>query len=166
MMTENKQETAIEDLKKFICKERDGRQLKKALAVKLCYQGYRYEDIVKIMDVGLGSISKWVKNYEEDGVNGFKPHHKGRKSYLKKEEEEEIIKWLQSKDIWEISELEGHLAETYGVSYESKQSYYDLMKKAGMSWKKTSKVNPRADEETVTAKKWKSKIYWRATVQK
>jgi hypothetical protein len=37
--------------------------------------------------------------------------------------------------------------------YESKQSYYDLFLAAGISWKKTTSVNPKADEDAVAAKK-------------
>lgn len=51
------------------------------------------------------------------------------------------MKWLQSKDCWEVGELEYHLAEQYDVVYESKQSYYDSLEAAGMSWKKTTQVN-------------------------
>ena len=59
--------------------------------------------------------------------------------------------------------MEYHLAETYDVVYESKQSYYDLLEAAGLSWKKTSKVNPKADAKAVAAKKPRSSGYWHAT---
>lgn len=44
-------EPAIEELKPFIRTEQSGRQVKKALAVKLIYQDYRYEDITTILDI-------------------------------------------------------------------------------------------------------------------
>ena len=74
-----------------------------------------------------------------------------------------VLQWLQTKKIWELSELEFHLAEHYDVVYESKQSYYDLFEAAGISWKKTSKVNPKADAKAVMAKKLKSNGSWHAT---
>jgi len=49
------------------------------------------------------------------------------------------------------------------VVYESKQSDYDLFAAADISWKKTSKVNPKADAKAVAAKKPKSSGYWHAT---
>jgi putative transposase len=41
----------------------------------------------------------------------------------------------------------------YDVTYESKRSYYDLFDAAGISWKKTTSLNPKADPEAVSAKK-------------
>ena len=151
--TSDPKEVQVEELKAFISKERDGRQVKKALAVKLLYQGYGYESTTQILDVSLGALSNWKQAYEEEGLEGFRPHHKGRKSYLSSGQKEEVLQWLQQKDIWTIGELEHYLASVYDVVYESKQSYYDLFAAAGMSWKKTSKVNPKADPEQVTAKK-------------
>ena len=157
------QETKIEELQEFIKKTRDGRQVRKALAVKLSYQRYSYENIGEILEVSVGAISKWRKDYEREGIAGFKPQHKGRQSYLSKEERAEVKAWLQTKNIWELSELEYHLAEKYDVVYESKQSYYDLLEEAGLSWKKTSKVNPKADAKAVSEKKLLSRSCWQRT---
>ncbi|MDB9526291.1 winged helix-turn-helix domain-containing protein [Oscillatoria sp. CS-180] len=154
---------AIEELKTFISTERDARQVKKALAVKLIYQDYGYEVITGILEVSLGALSKWKQADERDGLVGFRPQHKGRQSYLTSPEREAVLQWLQTKTIWELSELEFHLAETYDVVYESKQSYYDLFAATDLSWKKTSKVNPKADAQAVSAKKSKSSGYWHAT---
>ena len=52
-----------------------------------------------------------------------------------------------------MRELEYHLAQTYDVIYESKQSYYELFQAAGISWKKTTAVNPKADPAEVAAKR-------------
>lgn len=160
---ETSQETKIEELKELIKKNRDSRQVKKALAVKLSYQGYNYEDIVKILDVSLGAISKWKKDYEREGIEGLAPKHKGRQSYLSEPEKEEVKEWLQGKEIWELSELEYHLAEKYDVAYESKQSYYDLLTEAGLSWKKSSKGNPKADAQAVSEKKQQLRHCWQKT---
>ncbi len=161
--TTNPKASQITDLQAFIRGERDSRQVKKALAVKLLYQGHSYESVVDILDVAIGSISNWRKAYEDLGLAGFRPQHKGRKSYLSDEQREAVLSWLQQKDIWTVGELEHHLVEVYDVVYESKQSYYDLFAAAGMSWKKTSKANPKAEPEVVAAKKSKSSVCWRAT---
>jgi len=97
---------AVKELKAFIGAERDGRQVKKALAVKLIYQDYGYEAITAILDVSLGALSKWKQAYERDDLAGFRPQHHGRKGYLTSLEREEVLQWLQAKSIWELSELE------------------------------------------------------------
>ena len=156
----------IEELKAFISKQRDGRQVKKALAVKLFYQGYSYESIVAILDVSMGSIANWKQAYEAEGLRGFQPRHQGRKGPLSPTDRAAVIEWLQQKTLWSLGELESHLASDYDVVYESKQSYYTLFQEAGLSWKKTSKVNPKADEAAVAAKKSRLKACWRATEKK
>jgi len=158
--------TAIEELKAFIKTQRDGRQVKRALAVKLLYQKHTYESIISILDVSMGFIAKWKQQYEADGVVSFAPQHKGRQSYLSQNQKEMVSEWLGSKDIWTLNELEYHLASEYGVSYESKQSYYDLFESAGLSWKKTSKVNPKKDPELVAKKKPTSNGYWQNTAMR
>ncbi|MEM9947942.1 MAG: winged helix-turn-helix domain-containing protein [Cyanobacteria bacterium P01_D01_bin.36] len=153
----------IDELKAFIRKERDARQVKKALAVKLLYEGYGYEGIVEILNVSLGAICEWKQLYESSGLGGFVPKHKGKKGYLSETEKAAVIAWLKTKDIWTLGELESHLAEVYAVVYASKQSYYDLFEAAGISWKKTSKVNPKGDTKVVAAKKPTSSAAWHAT---
>lgn len=144
---------AIAELQDFIALHPDAREVRKALAVKLVYQGYLYDEIQTILDVSRGSITGWKQTYEEDGINGLRLNYKGRKSYLSCEQREEILSWLQAKECWEISELEYKLAFEYDVIYESKQSYYDLFEEAGISWKKTTKLNPKADPDAVAEKK-------------
>ncbi len=74
------------------------REVRKVLAVKLVYQGYLYEEVQTILDVLLGLITGWKQAYEQDGINGLRPNHKGRKSYLSSKQREEVLSWLQTKD--------------------------------------------------------------------
>lgn len=157
---------AISELQEFIRMHSDAREVRKALALKLVYQGYAYEEIQIILDVSLGSITGWKQAYEQQGIDGLRLKHKGRKSYLNSQQREEVLSWLQTKDIWELGELEYKLAFEYEVTYESKQSYYDLFEAAGISWKKTTKFNPKADPETVAEKKKRLKAYWQGTGRK
>ncbi|ALF53844.1 transposase [Nostoc piscinale CENA21] len=154
---------AIAELEEFIVQNINAREARKGLAVKLVYQGYLYEEIKKILGVSLGSITGWKQVYEENGVDGLRLNYKGRKSYLSNEQREEVLSWLQTKDYWEIGELEYKLAFEYDVVYETKKSYYDLFKAAGISWKKNTKVNPKADPDAVDAKKKRLKHCWKTT---
>ena len=104
-MLELEDNTQIQNLMGYLKNQHDGRKVKKALAVKLSYQGYGYEEIVTILGVSLGSISNWRKAYEEKGLEGFEHHHSGRKSYLTKEKREEVEEWLGKKAIWTLNKL-------------------------------------------------------------
>jgi putative transposase len=158
--------TALAELQEFIALRPDAREVRKALAVKLVYQGYLYEEIQTILDVSLGSITGWKRAYEQQGIDGLRLKHKGRKSYLSQQQLQEVLSWLQTKDIWELGELEYKLAFEYEVTYESKQSYYELFEAAGISWKKTTKLNPKADPDAVAEKKNRSKPCWQGTERK
>ncbi|KZL50289.1 transposase [Nodularia spumigena CENA596] len=113
---------AIAELQDFIDMRPDAREVRKALAVKLIYQGYLYDEIQTILDLSRGSITGWKQAYEENGIDGLGLNYKGRKSYLLRGQRQEVLSWLQTKDIWELGELEYKLAFEYDVVYESKQS--------------------------------------------
>jgi putative transposase len=67
-------------LQDFIALRPDARQVRKALVVKLVYQGYLYDEIQTILDVSRGSITGWKQAYEEGGIDGLRLSYKGRKS--------------------------------------------------------------------------------------
>jgi putative transposase len=159
-------QAAIAELQEFIDARPDAREVRKALAVKLVYQSYKYEEIQTILDVSLGSITGWKQTYEEYGISGLRLNHKGRKSYLSAGQREEVLSWLQTKECWELGELEYKLAFEYDVIYESKRSYYDLFEAAGISWKKTTSVNPKVNEDAVAAKKKRFLYCWQAAEKK
>ncbi|MHC5609962.1 MAG: transposase [Nostoc sp.] len=54
---------AIAELQDFITLRPDAPEVRKALAVKLVYQGYLYDEIQTILDVSRGSITAWKQSY-------------------------------------------------------------------------------------------------------
>lgn len=108
-------QTTVKELQEFISSNPDAREMRKALALKLVYQDYGYQQIGQILDISIGSISGWKQAYEREGLAGLGLKHKGRVSYLSQKQREEVLRWLQSKDCWEIGEVEYHLAEQYEV---------------------------------------------------
>lgn len=146
-------ESILDDLGTFIASHPEGRELRKAIAVKMIYQEYPYHAIQSLLGVSMGAISEWKMLYDQQGCEGFNPQHKGRRPYLTPEQRDEVLSWLHTKEAWDVRELEYHLAHTYDVVYASKQSYDDLFKAAGISWKKTTAINPKADPAQVAAKR-------------
>jgi putative transposase len=111
----------IAELQEFIAQNANAREVRKGLAIKLVYQGYLYEEIQTVLGVSLGSITGWKQVYEENGIDGLKLKYKGRKSYLNTEQKQEVLCWLQTKDYWEIGELEYKLAFEYDVVGEDQK---------------------------------------------
>lgn len=84
-----------------------------------------------------GFISKWTQLYEHQGLSGLKLGYQGPVGYLKPVQRQAVIAWLQTKNYWNLAELQGHIQDEYDVRFDSKQSYYTLFEQAGISWKKT-----------------------------
>lgn len=128
-------------------------EIKRAIAVKMYLQGYSYFQISDLLNVSQCFVEKWRNLYNKKGAGCFPVGYKGSKSFMTEKQKEDVNNFIKTKSSCQLEELISYLKNTFGISYKSKQSYYDLLDHAGMSWKKTEKVNPKKDEEKVTAKK-------------
>lgn len=126
---------------------------KRALAVQMIERHYGYREIRDTLHVSLGFISDAYHRYQPQGVAGFKLHYWGTTGYLSSAERKAVLQWLQQKDYWTIEELVEHVEEHYGVTDQSLESYYTLLKQAGFSWKRSQQSHPNKDPEQIAAKK-------------
>ena len=143
----------LEKLITFIKCNPDPRELQRALAVKLVLANYSYSQVQQILNVSIGFISKWNTAFKSQGLGGVKLKYKGDPGYLNLNQKAEIVTWLQTKNSWNLAEIEFYISENYGVTFKSKQSYYDLFTLAGISWKKSQKKHPKKDPELIELKK-------------
>lgn len=143
----------MEELEAFIASNPDPRELKRALAVSMTLRGYSHQQIMTLLQVSSGFISKWKQAFVMDGVPGLKLAYKGSRGYLTDEEKQQVLAFLREKDHWDLNELECYLAEHFDIIFAAKSSYYDLFHEAGISWKKSQAENPRKDPELVELKK-------------
>ena len=153
LLEQQQKEERIGILTKFIQSNPEARELKRAMAVKMALQGEAYSKITQLLGINKSCITTWKQKFEAQGINGIKLAYKGAKSYLTPEQRGEVITWLETKKYWNLDELVIFLDEHYGVIYQSRQSYYDLLSDAGISWKKSQKVNPNYDPELVKKKR-------------
>ena len=144
---------SLEELETFLTEKRDAREYRRALAVKMALKGYAYDVICDILSVTPGFISQSKKAYEEYGIPGLLLKYKGSQSFLSPEERQAVIAWLQEQQAWNVDQLKSHIQDTYGVVFQSRQSYYDLFAAAKITWKKAQGMNPRRDPALVAAKK-------------
>ncbi len=145
----------MEELDGFIESNRDPRELKRAIAVRMTLRGHPHREIMEILQVCSGFISKWKQAFIINGIEGIKLGYQGSKAYLTSEEKEQVIRWLKEKNSWNLNELEYYIASEFSVAFSAKSSYYDLFREAGISWKKSQKKNPSKDPEAVAKKKKK-----------
>lgn len=142
----------MDALHQFIATTNDARELKRAMVVQMRQQGYSYAQIESLLQVSESFIVKWQRLYQTQGVAGLRLGYWGTQGYLKPRDKQAVMEWLQQQNTCQLEELVAHLEATYGVVFQSKQSYYDLLHQAGLSWKKTQAQRPQKDEAQVAKK--------------
>jgi transposase len=145
--------TLPHDLMTFLREQRDVREYRRGLAVKLALQGYTCETIANMLDVSPGFVSQAKKAYEAQGVTGLLLKYQGFKPYLSQEERASVIDWLKAQQEWSVERLQAYVQETYAVVFQSRQSYYQLLNDAGMSHKKAQSSHPQHDDARWPQKK-------------
>ena len=143
----------ISSLNDFINSTQEVRELKRALAVKMHQENKSLQEIAHTLNVSEDYVSKWCGLYQQKGVSALSLGYKGSAGYLTPEQKEAVLTWLRARSVWQLSNLQEHLQQHYGVSYRSKQSYYALLHGAGLSWKKSSASNPQQDPQQVADKR-------------
>ena len=126
-------------------------ECKRALAVKLDLLGYAHPFIEHLLGVSNSFIRKWRNQYARYGIQRLYLQYHGSHGYLPAEERAEVIAFLNTQEYYSVDALCAYVEEQYDVVFKSKQSYYDLLHEAHISWKKTEKSNPRRNEATVLA---------------
>ena len=60
-------------------------------------QGYRHQEIITVLQVSSGFISKWKQEFVLNGIEGLKLKHKGSRGCLSQLEKQQVLKWLENK---------------------------------------------------------------------
>ena len=147
-------------LEEFLKQVKDIREYKRGQAVKLDLECYPRKLTAQVLSVSVNFVGKWTPvlalvggprvQYTRHGAEGLRLTHKGSKGFLSGEDKQQVLEWIseQSPSISRET-LEAYLDATYGVSYRSTRSYYQLLEQAGLSYKKRQAVNPAKDEQKV-----------------
>ena len=139
----------------------DVRELKRALSVKLGEEGMATEAISAVLQVTPRVVRKWRRRYEREGVEGLHVKYRGSESYLSVEQRQEVEDWLGAQETITLEEVCEEIEARYGIVYQSKQSYYDLLDASGLSYHRTEKGNPKRSEAQVLERREEIKKNWR-----
>ena len=146
---------STDDLDVFLAQTRDGREVKRAIAVKMALSGYLYSAICEIVGGTPSFVSEWKQAYLSHGIDGLRLHYRGSTGFLSVEQRQAVFDWLQNEQSWSVEQLQAHIETTYSIVFQSRQSYYDLLAQAKITHKKVQRTNPNRDDEKVRAKKRK-----------
>ena len=150
----------MDDIDEIINEARDAREVKRAVSVKMSAQGFSPAQICQVLNVSLQYVSKWKGLYETGGGEALRLGYRGSESYLQEEQREEILPWVEQQETVSVEAVRDYVEEQYGVVYRSKQSYYELLEAAGMSYHRSEKDNPKRDEAQVLARREEIKKNW------
>jgi putative transposase len=128
-------------------------EVKRALAVKMILFDFKTEDICALLNVSDSFVSKWKIKFENEGAEALKLNYKGGTGFLTEDQRDEILFYLRMQPHYSVEELRDYIEYHYGVVYHSKQSYYDLLNEARLTWHQTQAANPNRDEAQVLQKR-------------
>jgi len=163
MGREMAREAEMESLDEIVNTSKDVREVKRALSVKMVTQGIAPATVSALLNVSPQDVSQWKGKYEEAGAAGLEVGYRGSESYLTPTQREAVVTWIAKHETLSVEAVRDHLEAEYGVMYQSKQSYYDLLEAGGMSYHKSQPPNPKRDEEQVQARREEIKKNWHQT---
>ena len=138
----------------------DVREVKRALSVKMVESGLTPAAVSELLNVSLQYISKWKVKYEAAGASSLLLGYRGSESYLTEGQREAVVGWIAGHETLSVEAVRDHVEATYGIVYQSKQSYYDLLSAGGMSYHQSEKENPKRDEAQVQTRREEIKKNW------
>jgi putative transposase len=109
-------------------------EIKRATSVKMSLRGDLEKDIASLLEVSVQFVRKWKGLYLTKGASSLLLQYKGSEGYLSVEEKLEVVEYIKKYEHIELEQLIKHIWNTYGVEYNSKKSYYDLLHEGGKSW--------------------------------
>ena len=122
-------------------------------------KGMKLKDIADIVSRDDKTISRWIKNWNTQRMASVFTGHKDNEnaSKLTKEQKEEIKKTLAKspsaydlpKKFLDVPTLKNYVQATFGVVYESVQSYHFLLSFSNLSFKYPDTFDRRRDETQI-----------------
>ena len=137
-----------------ICKDASTRT--RYQAVRLYGEGYPVDEIMQITGCSRTSLMEWCRAYREDHAQGLVDKRAGgnraKLSKLQIEALQQMLHQYTPKErlgskastadgqFWSVEDLVLIVGEQYGVEYQSRTSYTQLLHLCGFSYQKTEQV--------------------------
>jgi len=136
---EIKDHLTMEEINKLISDLKvDVNLYKRLIFLKSVKQGTPINHAAEFIGVNRGTGFRWIKQYNEGGLEGLIPKYAGgRPSFLSDEQLDELKMILSdSKENYSIHEVQTLIKEKYGIEYSYKQVWEIVRKKMGMNYSK------------------------------
>lgn len=131
----------------------------KAQAIIMRSQDMFILEIAEALFVGERTIERWIKDFSKRRMASIFSGRVGNEyaAKLTREQKAEIKKILSKapsevglpKEFWDVPQLKHYVETTFGVVYESVQSYHFLLKFSNLSFKYPATFDIHRDEEAI-----------------
>jgi len=124
-----------------------GRVRKRAEAILLSVRGYTIDEIGAITGFHRNTVSRWLDQWAERGVDGILEREgRGRKHSLSEDEERQVMEWIEENPR-SANQAVGRIEESLG-KIVSPDTVRRLLKRKGKVWKRMrASLADRRDEE-------------------
>lgn len=135
---------------------RDAYEFQRLQAVRLYGSGESMARIQQMVDAAERTIREWVARYQQTGLAGLANHWQGGNAKkLTDQQRADLLEKIKSYrpdqvlgtatrtergTFWTVSDLQIVITQWYGVSYSSVNSYYTVLRAAGLSVQKVETI--------------------------
>jgi transposase len=158
-------EAQLHELQRAYTLEKDGATRTRLQAVKLYGQGYRVATILDLTSSSRSALMQWCRKYRTNGLPGLQDHRGGaQNAKLTSAQLAELAEKLRqycpydvlgpqshtaSGAHWTVRDVAQALEKWYGVQWQSRASYAQLLAACGFSYQRTEKVYKSRREREV-----------------
>ena len=132
----------------------------KAQAVMAADQSLSPASISLNTDKAVRTVNRWLKDWDKKRLASIFSGHQDNTnaSKLTKDQLNQIKQTLSSppseagipKEFWDVPTLKDYVSATFGVVYESSESYYFMLRFSGLSFKYPDTFDLKRNEELIT----------------
>ena len=127
----------VEKLRQALDEEKEPEVRWKLSFINLVAGGMKLEAAIANFGIGIATGYKWIRRWNNEGVEGLKRRKiPGRPPKLSTEELEELKRILKAKPYWSVKEVMRLVKELFGVNYSDEQIRRILVEKLGMNYAK------------------------------
>jgi len=122
-------------------------------------RGMRTEDIALNTDKSIRAVQRWLKDWAVSRIASVisSKQNNTNAAKLTKDQLNQIKQTLSSppseagipKEFWDVPTLKDYVSATFGVVYESSESYYFMLRFSGLSFKYPDTFDRKRDEKLI-----------------
>lgn len=131
----------------------------KCFSVLIADQGLSAVAVSEVVDKSIRTVNRWLKDWDERHLasifSGYAENHNAAKltkfqlSQIKEVLSQPPSEYGIPKEMWDVPTLKDYVSATFGVVYESLESYYFILRFSGLSFKYPDTFDLRRNEALI-----------------